>query len=265
MKLGEITEWIEKTAPLKLQESYDNSGLIIGSGDHEVSRVVVCLDADVAALGFARENGAELIISHHPCVFRGVKVFNPDTMEGAVLFAAIANHTAVYSVHTNFDSVQGGMGDLLCEEIGLRSVSVLKPAFVYKEHGLGRVGSYKTPVPFNAFMEILKNKLGVGTIREVGERPEKVGKVAVLNGSFDRSVIQDLVNFGPDVLLTGDLKYHDALELRYRGIYALDAGHYKTEIIFVRAFSEMLGKAFPELKILSWEGEDIFRIIPAID
>ena len=261
MKLGEITGWIEKIAPLDLQESYDNSGLIIGSSDIDIKSVVVCLDVDKAALDFAQENHVDLIISHHPCVFREIKVFNPHTIEGIVLFTAIADNIAVYSAHTNFDSVQGGMGDLLCRELGLEQISVLKQNIFHPEHGIGRVGSYELPVSFDAFLEILKNRLGIRSFREVGDRPEIVGKVAVLNGSFDRSLLRDIVNFRPDVLLTGDLKYHDALEIRHEGIYALDAGHYKTEIIFVRAFSEMLRKAFPELRILTWEGEDIFRLV----
>jgi dinuclear metal center YbgI/SA1388 family protein len=260
MKLRGIMEWIESKAPLFIQEDYDNSGLLVGSPDSEITRAVVCLDVDAKTLEFARENGAQLVISHHPCIFRPLRAINPGTFEGSVVFSAIAGGIAIYAVHTNFDSAAGGLCDILCREIGLKSISILKPNDLNPEHGIGRVGSYSTPVPFGDFMALLKNKLGADSFREVGKRPDIVLKVAVMNGSFDRSVIKRLSDSMPDVLLTGDLKYHDALELNYRGIYTVDAGHYKTEIVFVRYFSRMLEKAFPDITVYPVENGDIFKL-----
>ncbi|HOP73422.1 MAG TPA: Nif3-like dinuclear metal center hexameric protein [Thermoclostridium caenicola] len=266
MRLKEIMDWIEGIAPLHLQESYDNSGLIIGSEDQMVNKAVVCLDVDEAVLAYAREKGASLVISHHPCVFRPLKTFSPNTPEGAILYAAITHGIAVYSAHTNFDSARGGMGDLICRELELDEIHVLSPGRIPDAgHGIGRWGSYRSPLAYKDFLGLLGSKLGMKTMREVGRRPEQVSRVAVLNGSFGHEFMDDLLRIKPDVLLTGDLKYHDALVLNYRNIYTLDAGHYQSEIIFVRGFSQMLGESFPELEVLEWEGSDIFKAVSSID
>jgi len=266
MKLKEIMNWIEEIAPLHLQESYDNSGLIIGDEDQVISKAVVCLDADEAVMEYARENCAQLVISHHPCVFRPLKTFSPKSPEGSILYSAVANGIAVYSAHTNFDSARGGIGDMICHELGLDGVHVLVPGSDPDPgHGIGRWGSYRTPVSFGDFLGILGARLGIRSMREVGKRPGQVSRVAVLNGSYDKSFVDDLLSVKPDVLLTGDLKYHDALALRYHGIYAIDAGHYRTEVIFVRGLSGMLKKAFPNLDVLCWEGSDIFKVVSSID
>lgn len=265
MKLVEIMNWIEGIAPLHLQESYDNSGLIIGDEDQQVNKAVVCLDVDEAVLAYAAENGAGLVISHHPCVFRALKTFSPKSPEGSLLYSAITHGIAVYSLHTNFDSARGGMGDMICRELELDEIGVLRPNNPDQGHGLGRWGSYRSPLPFRSFLGILGGRLGMKSIREVGERPRQVSSVAVLNGSYDHSFLDELLAVKPDVLLTGDLKYHDALELKYHNLYAIDAGHYQSEIIFVRGFSRMLEQAFPELEVLRREGTDIFKVVSAID
>ena len=266
MKLKDIMNWIEEIAPLHLQESYDNSGLIIGDEDQVIDKAVVCLDVDKAVLEYARENGAKLVISHHPCVFWPLKTFSPKSPEGSTLYSAINHGIAVYSAQTNIDSAQGGIGDMICRELGLDGISVLLPGSSPESgHGTGRWGSYRTPLPFRDFLGILGGKLGIRSMREVGKRPGQVSRVAVLNGSYDNSYVDELLRVNPDILLTGDLKYHDALVLDHHGIYVMDAGHYRTEIIFVRGLSGMLKKAFPDLEVLSWEGSDIFTVVYSID
>ena len=266
MRLKEIMNWIEQIAPLYLQESYDNSGLIIGDEDQMIDKAVVCLDVDEAVLEYARENGARLVISHHPCVFRSLKTFSPKSPEGSILYSAITHGIAVYSAHTNFDSARGCMGDMICQELELDEVNVLIPSNIPDSgHGIGRWGFYKSSLSFGSFLRILGNKLGMKSMREVGTRPEQIYRVAVFNGSFDNSCMDELLRVKPDVLLTGDLKYHDALVLKHHGIYTIDAGHYQTEIVFVRGLSDMLKKAFPMLEVLCWEGTDIFKVLYSID
>lgn len=266
MRLREIMNWIEGIAPFQLQESYDNSGLIIGNQDQTVDKAVVCLDVDEAVLEYAAKNGASLVISHHPCVFRPLKTFRPDTPEGSILYSAITHNIAVCSVHTNFDAARGGMGDMICHELGLDEIRVLRPGSLPDAgHGIGRWGSYKTPMDFSSFLAILGGKLGMKTMREVGKRPGQISRVAVFNGSYDHDFLDDLLRVKPDVLLTGDLKYHDALVLKYQGLYTIDAGHYQSEIIFVRGFATRLKEAFPNLEVFKWEGSDVFKVVSSID
>lgn len=258
MELKEIISTIEALAPATFQESYDNSGLILGSPNDEISKVLVCLDADQKALDFAIQQGCELILSHHPVIFKAIKSLADDTREGTFFVKSIKHDIAIYSAHTNFDSAIGGLSDMLCKRIGLRNINILKKAFSIKEdHGFGRYGDI-TPMSGEQFISMLKAQLSVDVVRLVGAIPESISKVAVCNGSYDRDVLKELCALKPDAFLTGDLKYHDAQELLENGIFTIDAGHYGTEKLFVEEMSKLLETPFPDLKVLRYEGEDVY-------
>jgi putative NIF3 family GTP cyclohydrolase 1 type 2 len=126
VRLSEITGYIEMRAPLQLQESYDNSGLILGDPGTLISKVLVCLDPDQTALDSAVRQNCQLVLSHHPAVFNAVKVFTPDRHEGELLVKSIKHDLALYSAHTNFDSACGGLSDMLCKRLGLNNIKVIR-------------------------------------------------------------------------------------------------------------------------------------------
>ncbi len=258
MKLTDILSYVETLAPHTFQEDYDNSGLILGNPEAEVSSILVCLDVDQDALNLAVEKGCHLIISHHPAIFKAAKVFTQDTREGRLLVEAIKKDIALYSAHTNFDSALGGLTDLLCKKIGLRNIEILKESSPLKaDHGSGRYGNI-TPVGGEEFIKDIKSVLSLDVVRTVGKIPESISRVAVYNGSYDRDILPELCALNPEALITGDLKYHDAQELLESGIFTLDAGHYGTEKLFVDELAKLLKAAFPHLNILSYEGTDVF-------
>jgi dinuclear metal center YbgI/SA1388 family protein len=266
MKLYEITSWIETKAPLQLQEDYDNSGLIVGDKNQEVVRVLVCLDMSERAMAFARDHGADLGHLASSRIFKPIKVVSPDTMEGSLLYTAIKGDIALYSAHTNFDSVKGGMTDILCEALGLNGVNVIKPAcFDAPENGFGRVGSLESAMDACEFIRLLSRTLGVSAVRSVGKAPKASAGLPFITVPLTVPSSKESKPSEPDVLLTGDLKYHDALELDYHKIYTIDAGHYGTEILFVKAFARMLQESFKDLEILTFEGEDVFQVHTSID
>lgn len=258
MKLKNIISYLEEKAPISLQEPYDNSGLILGDPDTEVSKVLVCLDVDVDVVEYAITQNCQLVLSHHPTVFKALKTFTAETRESSVLIKAIRNDLALYSSHTNFDSAEGGLSDLLCEKLGLKNIKVLKKiSYDTAEYGSGRYGEIK-PTDGEVFINSVKSKLSLDSIRYVGQIPQTVEKIAVYNGSYDRDIIDELIKISPVILITGDLKYHDAQELLYSGIFTIDAGHYGTEIIFVDEMAEILENQFSHLEILKYYGEDVF-------
>lgn len=258
MKLKNIIAYIEERAPILLQEPYDNSGLILGNTDTEVSKVLVCLDVDIDAVEYAISQNCQLVLSHHPTVFKALKNFTAETRESSILIKAIRNDLALYSSHTNFDSAEGGLSDLLCEKLGLKNTKVLKKiSYDSAEYGSGRYGVTE-PIEGKEFINRIKTKLSLDNIRYVGQIPKTVEKIAVYNGSYDRDIIDELIKISPVILITGDLKYHDAQELLYNGIFTIDAGHYGTEVIFVDEVAEILGNQFPRLDILKYYGKDIF-------
>lgn len=258
MKLRNIISYLEEKAPISLQEPYDNSGLILGNPDTEVSKVLVCLDVDVDAAEYAISQNCQLVLSHHPTIFKALKNFTMKTRESSILIKAIRNDLALYSSHTNFDSADGGLSDLLCEKLGLKNIKVLKKiSYDTAEYGSGRYG-VTGPIEGNEFINRIKTKLTLDNIRYVGQIPQTVEKIAVYNGSYDRDIIDELIELSPIILITGDLKYHDAQELLYYGIFTIDAGHYGTEIIFVDEMAEILENQFSHLEILKYYGKDIF-------
>lgn len=259
MKLSEIVSYIEALAPKAFQESYDNSGLILGGLETEVYRVLVCLDGDDAALNSAIENQCQLLLSHHPVLFRAVKILTDSTREGNFLTRAIKHDVALYSAHTNYDSAKDGLTDALSKKLGLSNIQVLKKTTTLNTgFGFGRFGEV-SPVSGALFMEELKNKLCLEGFRWIGLVPAEISRVAIYNGSYDREILEDLRMVKPDVFVTGDLKYHDAQELLQSGIFTVDAGHYGTESLFVDEMAGLLERQFPELILIRHEGADIFK------
>lgn len=265
MKLGDIISFIEEKAPLNFQEAYDNSGLILGSHADEISKVLVCLDADEGALEYAIQNNCQLILSHHPAVFRAIKVFTGEIREARLITSAIRHNIALYSAHTNFDSALGGLTDSLCQKIGLQDCSVLKSTSKdAASFGHGRYGTIQR-LKGEEFLNLLIKRLELKALRLVGQIPQWVSKVAVFNGAYDGDILSELVRIKPDAFITGDLKFHDAQMLSVNNIFTIDAGHYGTEKHFVDQMTSLLENNFPEITVLGYKGEDVFSYFVAAD
>jgi dinuclear metal center YbgI/SA1388 family protein len=127
MKLSILTAYLENLAPLAYQEDYDNSGLIVGHPDQEVSQALISLDCTEAIVDEAIAKGCQVIISHHPIVFRGLKKLNGKTYVERVVEKAIRNHIAIYAIHTNLDNVMNGVNQRICETLGLKNLRILSP------------------------------------------------------------------------------------------------------------------------------------------
>src|SRR6195952_2893533 len=127
MKLAELTSYLESLAPLSYQEDYDNSGLIVGKPDMEIQQALVSLNCTEAIVDEAIAKGCQVIISHHPIVFRGLKKFNGKTYIERVVEKAIRNHVAIYAIHTNLDNVISGVNERICETLSLKNLKILSP------------------------------------------------------------------------------------------------------------------------------------------
>jgi dinuclear metal center YbgI/SA1388 family protein len=128
MKLSEITDFLEGMAPKALQESYDNNGLLIGRDGHEIDKALICLDLTEAVIDEAVQEGAGLVISHHPLIFGGLKNISGRDATGRVVMKAIKNNVAVYAIHTNLDNAFRGVNAALCDRLGLTGCRILRPA-----------------------------------------------------------------------------------------------------------------------------------------
>jgi dinuclear metal center YbgI/SA1388 family protein len=138
MKISQLTAYLESIAPLVYQEDYDNAGLIVGQPDQEIHEALISLDCTEAVVDEAITNNCQLIISHHPIVFKGMKKFNSKTYVERVVEKAIRNNIAIYAIHTNLDNVIDGVNARICDTIGLKNCHILAP----KPHLLKKLVTY---------------------------------------------------------------------------------------------------------------------------
>lgn len=341
--VGDIVEALEAIAPKCLAESWDNVGLQVGHYEWPVKRVGVALDASYDVIERASRDGVDLLVTHHPLIFRPLRSVNVGEFVGRAIQLALKEEVAVFSAHTNLDSARGGVNDMLAEKIGLQSVRVLRrsdapcyraavyvpngeeervirglfdaglgrgdkysclsfrtkgtgtffpddeasPAIgrrgklneveefrvemlvredqletfrevlrrvhPYEEivydlypvrepeggSGLGRIGKPTVPGHFEAFVERLKSSLALSMVKTVGKANQEITAVAVCGGS-GRSLIGDFLASGADVLVTGDVGYHDGQRVANAGKCLVDVGHFASEHIVVEGLCERL-------------------------
>lgn len=255
----DVMNHMEVLAPSRLMLDWDYSGLAAGDPGQEVMGVLVCLDVLPETLEEARRVGADMIVCHHPPIFRKMRTFSEETPEGRLLSGAIRSRICVFSAHTNYDLAPGGLTELLAERLGLMQVEswgVLPDG----RNQLGRVGILAEPLDEAGFARYVCNRLGTDHVRLVGSARGLIHRVAVQNGAFDREFLADAVRSGADALVTGDVKYHDAQDLACSGLLTVDAGHYPTECLFSEAVAEVLRASFPNLPVHVAHQRDVFRV-----
>lgn len=252
MILNEIISIIEEKYPKILAYQWDNVGLLAGSGEKEIKKVLVTLDVTPDVVDEAINLGADLILSHHPLIFDGIKSFEENSAKTNMYVKIIRNNLAVYSAHTNMDRAESGINQRLSEILGLKNISVLED-----ETGLGRIGEVDETTLLE-FTKMVKEKLSIKMVRVSGNLDAKISKVAVGSGACS-DLYPLAIEKGTDVLITADLKYHTAIDSKSDGISIIDAGHYPTEIIVMDMFEEILKNT--NLEIYKSKMTDIFSYI----
>ena len=241
MKLSEIIQFLDNEFHPEYQEDYDNSGFLLGDPSVQCSGVLVALDLTEAVVTEAVNRGTNLIVTHHPFIFSGLKRLTDNNTSGRLVWKLIKNDMAVYAAHTNLDNLPWGINGVLCEKLGLRNARILRPQEPGTEIGAGMVGELKTMLACETFLRRVKSNLKLPMMRVSEHLPEKkVRRVAVCGGSGS-DFIGDALAAKADVYITADLKYHDFQRTDGRMVL-VDIGHYESEqfakeIIF-RAISE---------------------------
>ncbi len=259
MKLEDIINFLEKKYSPELAEKWDNSGLIIGRKESNISAVMICLDITVDVIEQAAANRAELIISHHPLIFSEIKRITNDTLLGEKILKLAEKNIAVYSMHTNVDSAVHGLNDYILDKLSLGGEkSVWMKNENYPESGLGRILKLKKEDSLHNIIKIVKERLNLKKIRVAGNENKKIKKIAVLTGSGG-SLISE-IDKTVDLYITGDLKHHETLDALEEGLTLIDLGHYESENIF----SELIKKDLEEFfngKIIQAKENQVFKII----
>lgn len=253
IKVKEIADVIEDFAPKNLQESYDNAGLQVGNPEAGISAVLLCLDITEEVLKEAKERECNLIVSHHPLIFRGLKNLTGSDITQKLVIEALKNDIAVYSAHTNLDSVWNGVSHEIAHKLNITGLEVLDPQPANPHAGLGVVGNIK-PVPKLEFLRKIKDTFNVSALKYSAQSPGVVIRRVAVCGGAGASLISAAIKAEADILVTGDVKYHDFTTYGSEIIIA-DIGHYESELCSREILSRVIRDRFPDLTIYFSETE----------
>ena len=229
MKVRDVIDYLHTIAPNAYQEAYDNSGLLVGSYDDEVRGALVSLDVTEAVIEEAITLGCNLIVSHHPIIFSGVKRLTGNTHVQRCIQKAIKNDINLFAIHTNLDNVyEHGVNTNIAQILGLRNVQILKPKpdMEDKRVGSGIIGELDS-MPEMAFLQALKEKMEISCVKYTALLGAEVSKVAVCGGSGG-FLLEDAVAQGAHMFITSDYKYHEYFDADGRIVIA-DIGHFESE------------------------------------
>lgn len=248
----EIYQLIDNFAPFETQMDFDNAGFLVGRGDRAVERVLVALDITKVVVEEAVRRGCQLIVSHHPVIFGGVKSVTDETVTGRVLLALAENGLSAICAHTNLDAAEGGVNDCLAQRLGLNDTVLLEQDGTDRRgraYGIGRIGqAHKTELSGAEYAAYVKEKLGARSVR-FEDAGIPVSRVAVGGGSCG-SMLEQVRAAGCDTFVTADVKYDVFLSARAMGINLIDAGHYATENVVCPALVKLIAQAFPQVEVL---------------
>ncbi|MCD7838962.1 MAG: Nif3-like dinuclear metal center hexameric protein [Clostridiales bacterium] len=245
-----VYELLDERAPFRMQEPWDNSGLLVGRRSAPVERILTCLDITPETIVEAAELGCQLIVSHHPVIFDPVKRAEDGDYTGKRLLLLAEHHIAAICCHTCLDACPGGVNDVLAELCGLTDVGQLEQMGVDgqgRPYGIGRVGRLSASESLADYLQRLKQTLHPNGLRYY-DAGRPVQRVAVGGGSCG-SMLELAVKAGCDTFVTADLKYDHFLVAKDYGINLIDAGHYPTENPVMQRVTEWLQEAFPDVEV----------------
>lgn len=248
MKADKIFEKLCEFAPIELAMNFDNAGFLLGDKNAEVKKAVVCLDATSSSVDFAIENGANLIISHHPIIYNPLKDITAQT--NSRVYKCLATGISVISMHTNMDVAESGVNDCLANKLLLKNI-----AKIVDEEGFAfRKGELEEPMSAEIFARFVKERLG-GVLRYTDSGKE-ISTVAVVGGSGG-DFWKLARACGADALVTADVKHSYFIDASENGFSLFDAGHFHTENVVVQPLCDRLIKEIPEVEFIAYNGKEI--------
>lgn len=260
--VGKVFAFLQEKAPFELQEGFDNAGFLVGREEGAVSKILVALDITEQVAGEAAEQGAQLIVSHHPVIFGGVKSVTDRTVTGRILLRLAEHGIAAICAHTNLDAVEGGVNDALALRLGLTDIVQLKQEGVDgqgRAYGIGRIG-YVTEQPLYDFAMAVKRLLGANGIRIV-DGGRQAHKIAVGGGAC-AGMMEDAIAQGCDTFVTSDIKYDRFLDAKALGLNLIDAGHFPTEDVVCPVLQSWLSQQFPQVSVsISKRHREVFSYL----
>lgn len=260
--LSDIIRILDNLAPPFLAEDWDNCGLQLGDSTWPVTKIWVALDPTLQVVETACAQKVDLLITHHPLIFKPLKSIEFQTPLGAVLYMATRHNLAIFAVHTNLDSTAGGLNDILARRLGLKDLKPLVPLVAggeinqFKDDidplipreckpGIGRVGHLGKTMDLKSLARAIKKKMGLKIIKFAGDPHLSIKKAAVCTGSGS-SLLGDFFASGAQVYISGDMRYHDARDVEAANLGIIDIGHFSSECFIAEDLAARLSTIFVE-------------------
>ena len=259
---GDIALYMEKLAPPDLAEDWDNVGFLLGRRQKTVSRILVALDAIDEVIEEAVGLNADMIITHHPILFKPIDRITDDNPLGKRLLRVLEQGIAVYAAHTNLDTAWGGTNDALAACLGLRNVEPILLLDEAPSMGLGRKGILPKKTTLDALSVMVKERLSLPAVRYVGDGKQKVQTVGICTGSASGlKYFTGAVAAGCEVYITGDIRFHEAQDALSMGLPLIDATHYASEAVVIPCLVDGLRDAFGPAVVVTASAVDgqVFR------
>lgn len=250
MKCKDMIAILEELAPKRCACDWDNPGLLAGRTEKEVKKILLTVDVDDRTVETALQEGADMIISHHPLIFKAMKHVTDEDFIGRRIVKMIQSDISYFAMHTNFDAAPGCMADVVAERLGIVFGAPLEEFGEENgaAYGIGKIGVLKTPMNGRAFAKMIKEEFGLPYVTVYGselweEEPVKVAAACPGSGS---STIRDALAKGAQVLVTGDIGHHDGIDAAAQGLMIIDAGHYGLEHVFMEYMKNYIEKQVGE-------------------
>lgn len=251
--VSDIIDVLDRIAPQALAEEWDNVGLQVGDPRRPVKNIWVALDPTYQVVNAACQQNVDLLITHHPLIFKPLQSLDFRTPEGSIIDLAVRHRLVIFAAHSNLDSAQGGINDVLAGRIGLDDLRPLarakEPQLIAPDQGtgIGRVGRLESALDLKSLAQMIKKKLKLRHLRLSGDPDLPVKKVAVCSGS-GASLLADFFASGAQVFVSGDLRYHDARDVEAANLGLIDIGHFASEHLIVDVLAQRLTGLFADSK-----------------
>lgn len=260
MTVKDIIDVLERLSPPDAACGWDNVGLMAGDSNAPVSKILVTLDVDEDAIDKAVECSADMIVSHHPLIFKGIKSVTSDSLTGKRLITLIRNNISCFAMHTNFD-ICGSMGQAAADVLGLKGAVTLE---VTREdgNGLGKIADVtdETVITVAQWAEKIKKSFDVPTVKVFGDLTKNVYRLAIYPGSGSDAV-RPAIEDNADLLVTGDIGHHLGIDAAAQGLAVIDAGHYGIEHVFIKFIADYIREKLPRMPVIEADIKNPFQVI----
>ncbi|NBH84587.1 Nif3-like dinuclear metal center hexameric protein [bacterium C-53] len=259
MRCVNIIEKLNELSPVSYAAEWDNVGLLVGNEEKEIKSVYIALDATDEVIDRAAECGADLLLTHHPMIFKAIKRVNETDITGRRIIRLIRGDICYYAMHTNFDVM--GMADAAADEIALKDREVLEVTYKDEigEEGFGRIGKLSHSMTLSECAEFVRESFHLSHVKVFGN-PETVLKTAAILPGSGKSTIASALGKNADVLITGDIDHHEGIDAVAAGMAVIDAGHFGIEKIFVPYMRQYLERECRDLTIYEDHSPEPFLI-----